>query len=97
MKKLTVFILIVCMLFTTTAHALETYKGYYAKTAIVTAIDPENTVYCTDCHRMEWVFQEDGWSVGDVCSLLMYDNGTEEEYDDIIVIVEYGGWLGLLE
>lgn len=97
MKKLAAFILIVCMM-SPTAHALETYKGYYAKTAVVTAIEPENTIYCTDCHRMEWVFQSsDGWYLGDIVSMLMYDNGTEDENDDIIILTEYGGWLGLLD
>lgn len=36
-------------------------------------------------HRWGFVDYEESWDVGDGCSLLMDDNGTEEIYDDTIL------------
>ena len=32
------------------------------------------------------------WSIGDCCSMIMSDNGTETMLDDQVIVAEYSGW-----
>ena len=66
----------------------------YPMTAKVVNVD-----YTTDTVTVEnfngflyAFFGCEDWQVGDCCSLIMGDNGTESIYDDIIMMAHYSGW-----
>ena len=65
----------------------------YPLTTIVTEINPEiDVVSITDNNGFVWQFYGvEDWEEGDVCSVIMNDNGTETIFDDIIVTTRYGG------
>jgi len=71
-----------------------TAEGIYPMTAKVIDVN-----YITDIVTVEnftgFTFSFYGcedWQIGDCCSLIMDDNGTELIYDDCILQVRYGGW-----
>lgn len=66
---------------------------YYPMTTVVSKIDTKNdivTVENNNGHMYEFMGVED-WEIGDICSLMLDDNGTESIYDDIIVKTIYDG------
>ena len=65
----------------------------YPLTAIVTEINPEiDVVSITDNNGSVWQFcGVEDWKEGDICSVIMNDNGTETIFDDTIVTTRYGG------
>lgn len=65
----------------------------YAMTTVVVDIADDNTVICLDFDGNEWAFIDDGWKIGDVCSMLMDDRETETLYDDMILEYRCDGWL----
>ena len=87
----TIAIIIACA-FVVPAHAEQAYC-VYPRTAWVFELDIENnTVVLIDGAGLLWELEElDDWQAGDVVSLLMFDNGTESIYDDIILVAFYGG------
>ena len=66
-------------------------QGFYPMTAYVVQIDEAaDTVVIESSTGFLWAFTGiEDWEVGDGCSLIMYDNGTQEIYDDEIVEVRY--------
>lgn len=99
MTKLTVIVCAVivtmCVVFPCMAEGIE---GYYPRTAVVTDLDYDNDlVIITDLAGLDWVMEGiEDWQVGDLVSLLMYDNNTPDTiFDDEIVMAYYGGWIGL--
>lgn len=86
MKKLLCLILIALA---TTSCGTEKYPRTMTVTEIDTASD---TVILTDYVGHEWSFYGvEDWMVGDICSCIMDDNGTENITDDIIISTRYGG------
>lgn len=69
--------------------------NYYALTAIVEEIDyAADTVVCVDSTGNTWAFIGcEDWLKGDVCSVVMYDNNTENIEDDEIVSVRYSSYV----
>lgn len=65
--------------------------GIYPKTAMVFEVE-DGIVSCIDHNGGCWEFEEDGWRVGELCSMIMCDSGTEEITDDIIVSTEHAGY-----
>ena len=66
----------------------------YPNIGIVTNIDSESdivTVTTFDGHQFEFYEVED-WMVGDIAGMTLYDNGTPEVEDDIILDVQYLGY-----
>lgn len=65
----------------------------YPLTTIVAEINPEiDVVSITDNNGFVWQFYGvEDWEKGDICSVIMNDNGTETIFDDIIVTTRYGG------
>ena len=104
-KMFALVIAIVATMFNTTADAenLEDFTPpwvidhVYAKVAIVDKIDEENDMvyflinYGEDGHYYVMEGIEDLF-VGDICGLLMHDNGTSYILDDSILSVTYSGW-----
>ena len=68
----------------------------YPNTAIVVDLDAyEDLVFCVDGAGHEWIFEGvEDWMVGDLVSLLMFDNFTEIVTDDVIMVAWYGGFVG---
>lgn len=67
----------------------------YALTTVVTEINTEtDEVTCVDFNGNDWIFKGvEDWTVGDYCSMVLNDKGTDVIYDDEIVSVSYSGWL----
>ncbi len=67
----------------------------YAQMTVVVEIDSENDeVVCEDFNGMLWAFSGcEEWQVGDIATMIMNDNGTPLIYDDVIVHINYDGWL----
>lgn len=75
-------------------------NNFHSRVAMVTEIDNENniiTVTCGNGNMFSFYNVCEDWMCGDLCSLIMYDNGTEIVYDDMIVSARYGGYLELFE
>ena len=68
--------------------------GFYPMTTIVTEVNyNSDEVTCTDFNGNKWAFTGcEDWLEGDICSMIMCDNGTKTIYDDIIISERYNGW-----
>lgn len=68
--------------------------GFYPMTTVVTDVNYDtDEVTCTDFNGNKWAFTGcEDWLEGDICSMIMCDNGTETIYDDIIISERYDGW-----
>lgn len=66
---------------------------YYPLTAFVTEINAnENLISVTDNNGQVWQFDDSSdWRNGDICSMIMNDNGTENIFDDEVVAVRNEG------
>lgn len=67
----------------------------YPKTVKIVYLDWNNDIVtCIDGAGEVWQFTEcDDWCVGDLVSLLMDDNGTQDSiYDDVILMTIYSGF-----
>ena len=69
--------------------------GFYPTTMVVVNVDYEtDLVTIATFSGMEYQFEGcEDWFEGDVCSVLMCDNGTEKIFDDVIVSTRYSGWV----
>ena len=102
MKKMILVIMTMVMMvvaFSACGHVTisedEPIGTEYAKTTVVVEVDyTADEVHCVDFNGDEWVFTGcEDWMVGDYCSMVMNDMGTENIYDDEIVSCRYDGWL----
>ena len=70
--------------------------GFYAETMAIIEVNTEDEIIsCMSFNGNVWEFEDTcgDWEIGDVCSVLMCDNGTEIVTDDIIMSVKYSGWV----
>lgn len=68
----------------------------YPKDAIVTEVNmTDDTFVVIDFDGDEWIVEgAEDWIEGDRVALIMYNNMTTESiYDDIVLTVDYEGWL----
>lgn len=67
----------------------------YPMTAMVFELDEENDlVIIEDFNGNLWDFEGiEEWMIGNICSVIMDDIGTETIFDDEIVSVRYDGWI----
>lgn len=75
-------------------------NNFHSRVAMITEIDEENNLITTTCgngNMFAFYSATEDWAVGDLCSLIMFDNGTEIVYDDIVVSARYGGFIELFE
>lgn len=90
MNKKTIILGIIISLIITTLAIIPCHK-IYAKTAAVVEID-NNVVICEDRNGEAWAFESaEGWTEGDMVSMIMDDMGTKTIYDDEIRSVRYCG------
>lgn len=89
MKKILLPMLIALVVISTTSCGAEIYP----RTMVVTEINEEaDVVTLTDAVGFEWEFYGvEDWAIGDICSCIMNDNGTENIEDDEIVKTRYNG------
>ena len=88
-------ILVSALLYLITSGQLKANGRLYPETAIVREVDykaDEVTVECFNGNLFVFKGTED-WAEGDICSMLMYDNGTPIVYDDEILSVKYSGYV----
>ena len=74
-------------------HATNT-DNYYGMTAVVVDISrPLDRVTIEDCNGNLWQFDGvEDYDIGDICSCVMNNCGTDNITDDEIVSVQYGGY-----
>lgn len=67
----------------------------YPETAVVREVDYTTDTVTVECFNGNlFSFSEcDDWAEGDICSMLMNDNGTPTVTDDEIVSVKYSGYM----
>lgn len=67
----------------------------YPLTTYVVELDKANDiVICKDFNGNLYAFQGiEDWLIGDICSMIMSDNGTETITDDKILFVKYDGYI----
>lgn len=84
-------LILVSIIIINKANASELYPAC----GIVVEIDEENDlVMVEDFNGDIWIFEGiEDWFIGDICAMMMDDNGTDTIYDDIIVSVRYCGWV----
>lgn len=63
----------------------------YANLTTIVDIDRNtDVVVCEDCNGNLWEFYgAEDWQVGDECNLVMFDCGTDEITDDVIIRETY--------
>lgn len=96
MKKILALILALVMVLTLSATAAATYEGLYAKSTVVVEInEDDDIVVVEDFNGFLWEFEGcEDWVVGDICAMVMDNNGTPETiFDDIILNTTYCGWV----
>lgn len=66
----------------------------YATTGLITELNYEtNEVIFENFNGYEYAFYGiEDWAVNDCVSVILYDNGTPEIFDDEVVDVKYSGW-----
>ena len=90
MKLLALLLAFVLIAGSASALSLD---NLYADTMIVDELDFENDLaFLVDCFGNLWAIEEvEDWLVGDIVSLIMFDQGTPDIYDDEIVYYRYSG------
>lgn len=75
------------------AKAKQGHK--YALTTVVVSVDyTTDTVKTMDATGNIWEFTGvEDWTPDDVCSMVMYDNGTTDIHDDVIINAKYSSFI----
>ena len=96
MKKAMAILVLVSLLLVCFSACAMDIDNLYPMTAVVTDFDFENDlVIVTDYEGFDWIFEGiEDWQIGDICSMIMFDNNTYEYVeDDIIVKIVYAGFM----
>lgn len=70
---------------------MSPYMRYYSKSGRVLQISGNLVTVVDGSHHLWLFFGAEDYDVGDLVSLLMYDNLTPSIFDDTIVKVQYAG------
>ena len=67
----------------------------YPKTGVVYYVDHSTDIILIEDFFGElWLYEgADDWMEGDICAMIMDNNGTEEIKDDEIMTIRYDGWV----
>lgn len=73
----------------------EVPQGIYATTTMVTNLDYDmDIVEVSTMTGIKYQFNDcDDWSIGDFCTVTMWDNGTPDIRDDEVLDVRYSGYI----
>lgn len=96
MKKAMAILVLVSLLLACFPACAMNIDNLYPMTAVVTDFDFDNDlVIVTDWEGFDWIFEGiEDWQIGDICSMIMFDNNTYEYVeDDIIVKIVYAGFM----
>ena len=96
MKKAMAILVLVSLLLVCFSACAMDIDNLYPMTAVVTDFDFENDlVIVTDYEGFDWIFEGiEDWQIGDICSMIMFDNNTYKYVeDDIIVKIVYAGFM----
>ena len=87
-----IFLYIVLVGFTHWNYYRKSKGELYPQTTIVVKVY-NDVVTLQDFNGNLWEFTgAEDWQVGDICSCIMNNNGTENIFDDEIIKVEYDGY-----
>lgn len=72
----------------------DSRSQYYALATTIVEFDWENDIVtCEDDMGFRWQFEGiEDWCIGDTATLVMYTNGTDLIYDDVIIRATYSTW-----
>ena len=76
------------------------FFGWYTHTypaALYIADIHENKAAAVSIERNLYVLEKGNWKLGDIVAVIMYDKGTPDKDDDVIVKFEYAGNIGVAE
>ena len=79
----------------TTEIKAKAKQGHeYSLTTVVVSVDyTTDTVKTMDATGNIWKFTGvEDWTPDDVCSMVMYDNGTADIHDDVIINAKYSSF-----
>lgn len=63
---------------------------YPLTTAVIDVDNTTNVVSCEDNNGYVWEFEGvENWKIGDVATMIMYNNNTDTIFDGEIVLVNY--------
>lgn len=57
----------------------------------------ENKAAAVSIEKNLYVLEKENWKLGDIAAVIMYDKGTPDKDDDVIVRMEYAGNIGVAE
>lgn len=85
-----VFLIYCCIMM---FYAAFTTDYIYPLTTVVTQVDKRTDIVCVeDGNGNKWsFFGVEDWQEGDVCSMIMNNQGTKDISDDVIIKQQYGG------
>lgn len=91
-------IIIICLVMIIIIMFIIAVTNIHSRVAMVTEInDGTITTTCGNGNTFTFYSDAEDWSCGDLCSLIVFDNGTEAVNDDIVLSVRYGGSVELFE
>lgn len=94
MKKKIIYFAVVVLILAIAAGIIYVNR-LYMETAIVIDINNNTvSVICADGNVFGFFSNDGDWCNGDICTMIMYNNGTESVTDDRIVNVKYAGYMG---
>ena len=100
MKKSTTLMWIIAVIsvilyFLSPTYAKAEASCEYPTCGVVVEVnEEENLVTFQDFMGNQWSFKDtEDWYVNDICACIMNDNGTATVYDDVIISVQYCGWI----
>lgn len=99
MKNKMLYVVIIILIATIIVGIAES-NNFNSVVAMVTEINEESnliTVTCSNGNMFSFYNEKEDWCCGDLCSLIMYNKGTDIVYDDAVVDVKYGGFVELFE
>ena len=96
-NKILEFVIAVLVMIIIAMFSIAT-TNIHSRVAIVTEINDD--IITTTCGNGNvFSFRSDAvdWHCGDLCSMIVFDNGTESVNDDVVLSVRYGGYVELFE
>lgn len=98
LRSIIVIMAVVLLMLIMSGFAIS--KNFHSVVAIVTTVDEGThliTVECGNGNIFSFYDTIESWEVGDLCSMIMYNKGTEIVADDIVVSSRYGGYVDLYQ
>lgn len=93
MKKILAIVLLTCLLPSIACATNYDVTDLYALTTMVIEVT-DDCIVCLDFTGNEWKFEDtEDWLIGDIASLLMWNNETDMIEDDVIIQAFYGGYV----